>query len=268
MTAIIVVGFALLGLSVGSFLNLCIDRLPQHKSIVSPRSHCDGCQRSLSTADLVPLLSYIWLRGRCRYCGARIPLRIAIVELASGAIFAALAWYYFQNDNFDAELAFSLVFAALFIVIFVIDLEQGLVLNNVVLFGLSLAFVFSFFQTGFEDFWPRLGPGIALSALLGGAVGFAIMLLPYLISRGGMGAGDVKLAGLIGVVVGFPQVVAALLVGIVIGGIVAVFLLLARRRGRKEAVPFGPFLAVGAMVTLVWGAQIIEWYRTTLTNLG
>jgi len=268
MTAIIIVGFALLGLAVGSFLNLCIDRLPQHKSIVSPRSHCDGCQRRLETVDLVPLLSYIWLRGRCRYCGSRIPLRIAIVELATGAIFAALAWYYYQNFGLGVEFAFALVYAALFIVIFVIDLEQGLVLNNVVLFGLSLALVFSLFQTGFEDFWPKLGPGIALSALLGGAVGFAIMLLPYLISRGGMGAGDVKLAALIGVVVGFPQVVAALLVGIVIGGIVAVFLLLARLRGRKESVPFGPFLAVGAMVTLVWGEGLIEWYRTTLTNLG
>src|SRR4030042_6368667 len=109
MTAIIIVGFALLGLSVGSFLNLCIDRLPQHKSIVSPRSHCDGCQRRLETVDLVPLLSYIWLRGRCRYCGARLPLRIAIVELVTGAIFAVLAWYYYQNDNFAVEIAFSLV---------------------------------------------------------------------------------------------------------------------------------------------------------------
>src|SRR4030042_1783293 len=103
MNCLITITFALLGLGVGSFLNLCSDRLPQHKSIVSPRSHCDGCQRSLETVDLVPLLSYIWLRGRCRYCGARIPLRIAIVELATGAIFAALSWYYYQNFGLGAE---------------------------------------------------------------------------------------------------------------------------------------------------------------------
>lgn len=268
MTALITIIFFLLGLSVGSFLNLCIDRLPQGKSIVRPRSHCDSCNRTLVTADLVPFFGYLWLRGRCRYCGARIPLRLPIVELATGIIFAVLAWYYYQNYGLGAELAFALIYAGLFIVIFVIDLEQGLVLNTVVLFGLALAFIFSFFQSGFQEFWPKVGPGITLSALLGGATGFLIMLLPYLISRGGMGAGDVKLAGLIGMAVGFPQIFAALLVGIIVGGLVAVFLLLARIKGRKQAIPFGPFLALGAVVALVWGGELIEWYRTTLTNLG
>jgi leader peptidase (prepilin peptidase)/N-methyltransferase len=268
MTAIVTVIFALLGLEIGSFLNLCIDRLPRGKSIVRPGSHCDNCRQSLRTADLVPLFSYIWLRGRCRYCGASISVRLPIVELATGAIFALLAWYYFHLDRFSVEFAFAVLCAGLFVVIFVIDLEQGLVLNSVVLFGVALAFVFSFFRTGVEDFWPKTGPGIILSALMGGAVGFAIMLLPYLISRGGMGAGDVKLAGLIGMVVGFPQVFVALLVGIIIGGLVAVFLLVSRLRKRREAIPFGPFLAVGAIVALVWGEQIIHWYRTTLTGLG
>ena len=263
MSAIVTVCFGLLGLAVGSFLNLCIDRLPNDKSIVKPRSHCDNCNTTLKAADLVPILSYLWLRGRCRYCGARIPLRNLLVEIACGAIFAALAWHY----GLHQELAFAVVYAGLFIVIFVIDLEQGLVLNSLIVAGAVLAFAFSFFQGGFEEFWPRVGPGITLSALLGGALGFGIMLLPYLISRGGMGAGDVKLAGFIGLVVGFPQVLAALLVGIVAGGIVAILLLVFKLRKRKEAIPFGPFIAVGAMVALVWGNQIIDWYRTTLTNL-
>jgi leader peptidase (prepilin peptidase)/N-methyltransferase len=267
MTLLITILFALLGLCVGSFLNLCIDRLPQGKSIVRPRSHCDSCNQTLVAADLVPFFGYLWLRGRCRYCGARIPLRLPIVELATGVIFAVLAWYYYQNFGLGSELAFALVYGALFIVIFVIDLEQGLVLNNVVLFGIALALIFSFFQSGFEEFWPKAGPGITLSALLGGATGFLIMLLPYLISRGGMGAGDVKLAGLIGMAVGFPQILAALLVGIIIGGLVAVVLLITRIRKRKEAIPFGPFLAVGAMVALVWGGELIEWYRNTVTGL-
>jgi len=267
MSAIITACFGILGLSVGSFFNLCIDRLPQNKSIVRPGSHCDNCGQSLKAADLVPVFSYIWLRGRCRYCGARIPLRLPVVELATACIFAFLAWHYLHLGQ-RLELAFTVIYAAIFIAIFVIDLEQGLVLNILVFPGMALAFVFSFFWGGFEEFWPRVGPGFTLSALLGGAVGFGLMLLPYLISRGGMGAGDVKLAGLIGMVVGFPQVLAALLVGIIIGGVAAVFLLVARLRGRKEAIPFGPFLAVGAIVALVWGEQIIEWYRTTLTNLS
>ena len=263
MSALITICFALLGTAVGSFLNLCVDRLPAGKSIVKPRSHCDNCNRTLTAADLIPILSYLWLRGRCRHCGARIPLRNLLVELATGVIFAALAWHY----GLHPELAFAVVYAGLFILIFVIDLEQGLVLNSVILVGIVLAVAFSFFWGGFEDFWPKIGPGITLSALLGGAAGFAIMLLPYLISRGGMGAGDVKLAGFIGLVVGFPQVLAALLVGIIIGGLVAIFLLLSRLRKRKEAVPFGPFLAIGAMIALVWGNQIIDWYSNTLTNL-
>jgi leader peptidase (prepilin peptidase)/N-methyltransferase len=264
MSAIVTTCFGLFGLLVGSFLNLCIDRLPAGKSIVKPRSHCDNCNRTLTAADLVPIFSYLWLRGRCRYCGVRIPLRNLLVELAAGSIFAYLAWHY----GLSPELAFAIGYAGLFILIFAIDLEQGLVLNSVIIAGVMLAFAFSFFWGEFADFWPKVGPGITLSALLGGAVGFILMLLPYLISRGGMGAGDVKLAGFIGLVVAFPQVLAALLVGIIIGGILAILLLLFRLRKRKEAIPFGPFLAVGAMVALIWGGQIIEWYRNTLTNLG
>jgi leader peptidase (prepilin peptidase)/N-methyltransferase len=258
MTAIITVGFALLGLAVGSFLNLCIDRLPGGKSIVRPGSHCDNCNQSLKAVDLVPVFSYIWLKGRCRYCGARIPLRSPIVEFATAAIFAFLAWHY----GLSLELAFAVVYASIFIVIFAIDLEQELILNIVVFPAIILAFAFSFFWGGFEEFWPKIGPGFVLSALLGGVVGFVLMLLPYLITRGrGMGYGDVKLAALIGLMSGLPLVLIALLVGIIAGGLVAVFLLVSRAvKSRKAAIPYGPFLAVGAMVALIWGDKIFQWW--------
>jgi len=258
MTAIITVGFALLGVAVGSFLNLCIDRLPGGKSIVRPGSHCDNCNQSLKAVDLVPVFSYIWLRGHCRYCGARIPLRSPVVEFATAAIFAFLAWHY----GLSLELAFAVVYASIFIVIFAIDLEQELILNIVVFPAMILAFAFSFFWGGFEEFWPKIGPGFVLSALLGGAVGFVLMLLPYLITRGrGMGFGDVKLAALIGLMSGFPLVVVELLVGIIGGGLVAVFLLVSRAvKSRKAAIPYGPFLAVGTMVALVWGDKIFQWW--------
>jgi len=258
MLAIVTVGFALLGLAVGSFLNLCIDRLPQDKSIVRPGSHCDSCNQRLKAIDLVPVLSYLWLRGRCRYCGARIPLRSPFVEFGAAAVFAFLAWHY----GLSRELAFAAVYAAIFIVIFVIDLEQKLILNVVVFPAMLLAFAFSFFWGGYQEFWPKVGPGFVLSALMGGAVGFLLMLLPYLITRGrGMGYGDVKLAALIGLMSGFPLVVVALLVGIVAGGVVAIFLLLSRLvKSRKAAIPYGPFLAVGAMVALLWGDRIFHWW--------
>ena len=128
MTAIVYLGFTLLGLSVGSFLNLCMDRLPAGGSILRPGSHCDSCQRQLGVADLVPVLSYVWLGGRCRYCGARIPLRLPLVELATAVIFALLAWHYWLG----LDLFIALVYASLFLVVFVIDLEQRLILDVVV----------------------------------------------------------------------------------------------------------------------------------------
>ena len=253
MTALEIVLFALLGLAVGSFLNLCIDRLPLGKSIISPPSHCDACQQRLKTWDLVPLFSYLWLRGRCRYCGAHIPRRLPLVELATALLFAFLCWQY----GLSLQLAIALIYACLFLVIFVIDLEHGLVLDNVVYPGMALAFVFSFFWPWAEIVWHDIG---VLSALLGGAIGFGLMLIPYLISRGGMGGGDVKLAGLIGLTTGFPLVFFALFLGILGGGLVAIALLIAGVKSRKEPIPFGPFLAAAAMVTLIWGPAMYQWY--------
>lgn len=264
MVALISVCFALLGLAAGSFLNLCVDRLPRDQSIIRPGSHCDHCNQRLKASDLVPLFSYLWLRGRCRYCSARISIRLPVVELATSLIFAFLAWHY----GLSLELAIVLIYTSLFLVIFVIDLEHGLILNSVVYPGLVLAFVFSFFWPGFEEFWPELGPGFVTSALIGGAIGFTLMLLPYLISRGGMGYGDVKLAALVGMVTGLPLVLVALLVGILSGGLVAIFLLIFRLRSRKDPIPFGPFLAGGAMLALLWGEGILRWHETTMANLG
>jgi len=260
MLAILTVCLGLFGLAVGSFLNLCVDRLPAGKSIVRPGSHCDNCNQSLKVVDLVPVFSYIWLKGHCRYCGARIPLRSPVVEFATAALFAFLAWHFGLNR----ELAFAVVYAAIFIVIFAIDLEQELILNVVVFPAMLLAFAFSFFWGGFEEFWPKMGPGFVLSALMGGAVGFVLMLLPYALTRGrGMGYGDVKLAAFIGLMSGFPLVIVALLVGVVAGGLAAVFLLISGLvKSRKTAIPYGPFLAVGAMAALIWGDKIFHWWWT------
>jgi len=252
-----IVVFALLGLTVGSFLNVCIDRLPARKSIIRLPSHCNSCNQSLMARDLVPVFSYLWLRGRCRYCGARIPIRLPIVELATCFLFAFLTWHY----GLSPQLAMALVYACLFLTIFVIDLEQGLILNSVVYPGMALALIFSFFWPWPDIIWPNIG---VLSALLGGAVGFGFMLLPYLISRGGMGGGDVMLAGLIGMVTGFPLVFVALLLGILVGGLFAILLLIFRLRTRKDPIPFGPFLAAAAIVALLWGQAILDWYQGLL----
>lgn len=238
--------FALAGAAVGSFLNLCIDRMPAGQSLLHPPSHCPTCGHKLAPAELVPILSYLWLRGRCRYCSNSIPRRLIFVELAAAALFAIL-W---QRYGLTPQLALALFYACLFTVIFVTDLEHRLILNKVVYSSMVVALILS-------PLWPEVG---LVNSLLGGALGFGFMLVPFLLSRGGMGAGDVKLAGLVGLVAGFPQVFIALFLAMVAGGLVAGFLLVTRLKGRKDAVPFGPFLAAGAMVTLLWGQPIYGWF--------
>lgn len=236
----------LLGLATGSFLNLCIDRLPERESILHPPSHCDVCQHKLRPLDLVPLLSYLYLKGRCHYCGAKIHYRLPLVEAMTGLIFVLL-WNHY---GFSIELPLAMLFACLFIVIIVIDLEHHLILNRVVYPAIALAFLVIILT-------PDYG---IISAVIGGVTGAGILLLVALISRGGMGMGDVKLAALIGLLVGFPQVLIALLICFVLGGAVAGGLLLARLRGRKDPVPLAPFLTAGLITTVFYGEEILRLY--------
>jgi leader peptidase (prepilin peptidase)/N-methyltransferase len=250
---LLIIIFAILGLAVGSFLNVCIDRLPQNKSIAFPPSHCEACQHKLAAKDLIPVFSYLRLRGRCRYCQASVPRRLFWVELATGVVFALLAWHY----GLSPALGIMAFYACLFIVIFVIDLEQGLILNKVVYPSMVVALLLALLPQ--SRLTLMIEPGIA-SAALGGAIGFAIFFLIAIVSRGGMGWGDVKLVALIGLATGFPLVFLAIIMGAILGGIVAVALVIAKKRKRRQTIPFGPFLTVAAMITLLWGSNIMSWY--------
>jgi leader peptidase (prepilin peptidase)/N-methyltransferase len=149
-------------------------------------------------------------------------------------------------------------YACIFIIIFVIDLEHGLILNSVVYSGMVVALLFALFIPQPWVYQLRFG-GIANFAI-GGGIGFVMFLLVALISRGGMGWGDVKLAALIGLATGFPLVFMALIVGAIMGGVVAIAFLIAKRKGRKETIPFGPFLSLSTLITLLWGSKIFAWY--------
>jgi leader peptidase (prepilin peptidase)/N-methyltransferase len=255
MEAAIIVFFCLLGMIIASFLNVCIDRLPAHQSLVFPPSHCAACNRRLAVKDLIPIFSYLWLRGRCRYCGAAIPRRILWVELGTTALFGLACWRF----GLSVELAIALFYSCIFIVLMVIDWEKGLILNKIVfpaiVAALLISAIFSIFLPEIEIV-PFIGRAAA-----GGGIGLGIFLLIVIISRGGMGWGDAKLAALIGLVFGFPLFFVALLIGVILGGVVAALLLLLKIKKRKEAIPFGPFLALGAIVTLLWGNGILDWYR-------
>jgi leader peptidase (prepilin peptidase)/N-methyltransferase len=266
MEAGFIVIFVLLGMAVASFLNVCCDRLPAGKSLINPPSHCPACQHRLSAEDLIPVFSYLWLRGRCRYCRAPIPRRLLWVEIGTAVLFGFAYWRY----GLSIELAIILFYCCLFIVLLVIDLEHRLILNKIVYPALPVALVISIFLPPSQLAringeaaslinnlnLPQLG---IAQAAIGGGIGLVVFLLVVIISRGGMGWGDVKMAALIGLVTGYLLIIA-LLLAVIVGGLVAGILLTLKIKKRKEAIPFAPFLSLATIVTLLWGSDILSWY--------
>ncbi len=228
----------------GSFLNVCIDRLPSGRSLLRPPSQCDACGRRLTPADLVPIISYLWLRGRCRSCGAHISYRLPLVEAATAGLFALL-WHYFPGPQFFI----AAYYGSLFLVIAFIDLEHTIIPNQLTYPALLLALPLSI---------PQVDNGL-VSSLIGGAIGLALLVVPLLLPHG-MGWGDVKMSALMGLSLGYPKVLVALALAMVLGGMVGIVLLALRLKGRRSAIPFGPFLSLGALAALVWGRQIADLY--------
>ncbi len=245
----------LLGLVTGSFLNVCIDRLPGKQSIITPRSHCEECNTQLRLLDNIPVISFFWLRGRCRYCGARIPLRIPIVEAVTAIFFGFLYWHF----GFGFEFIAVLIFSTILIVVFVIDLEHLLVLDKIIYPSMVLAIIFSIFRTEIGELSPFFSGYGILSALSGGILGLAFMAVPYILYRRGMGAGDLKLATLAGFMTGFPLIIIAILISWIMGGIVASILLIFKVKGRKDAMPAAIFLSTSTVIVLVWGQPIWQF---------
>jgi len=263
MEIILIVVSALFGSAIGSFLNVCIDRLPTGRSLLRPPSHCETCQHPLSPKDLIPVFSYLWLRRRCRYCHAPIPRRPFWVEVGNGLLFAFTYWHYGLSVDF-AVVAF---YGCLFIVLGVIDLEHGLILNKIVYPAAVVALIISILHPppGIIDVplpWPLLG---MVNGVIGGAIGFVFLLVVFRVSlrfypQGGIGEGDVNMAALIGLVTGPLLVLVAVTVGAILGALVGVILILLKIRKRKEPNPFGPFLSLATIATLIWGSGILNWY--------
>ena len=245
-----IIVFGILGTAFGSLLNVVIDRLPAGKSLAYPPSSCDACQRRLSWPDLFPVFSYLILRGRCRHCRAKIPQRVFWVELGTGLLVAFLFWHF----GWHWMLPVAIVYSSVLIAIAMIDLNHQLILNKIVYPVSIIALIVNLFVPDIFSIHNFL------FGLLGAAVGFLILFLPAIIIRKGMGWGDVKMAGMIGLMVGFPNVIVAVFGGIILGGLVAIILLASRQKTRKEGIPFGPYLSLATIVTMIWGTQIIHWY--------
>jgi leader peptidase (prepilin peptidase)/N-methyltransferase len=251
MSPVMIVLAAALGAVLGSFANVVIYRVPRGESIVAPGSRCPHCHESIRAWDNIPLVSFVLLRARCRHCAAPISARYPFVE-ALMAMLTVAAWAAFPPGPSSPpallRFASAVVFLFLLVVITFIDLDRQLILNRITYPGIAIALVLAVVQ-------HRAVPA-ALSAL--GAAGLIAGIV--ILSRGGMGGGDIKLAGLIGAFVGWPGVAVALFSGFIAGGLVGIVLLALRLRGRKDAIPFGPALAAGALVALFWGEAIWQWY--------
>lgn len=251
--------WGLLGTAVGSFLNVVADRLPVSGSLLSPPSHCPICGARLGPVELVPVVSYLALRGRCRHCRAPIGIRTLLVELVTGALFALACWRYPPTSPVNwLSLLLSSAYLAVLVVATVTDLERGLILDRIMIPALVLAGLGAL-CTG----WPNL-----LYYLAGGLLGAGVIALIIFLVPGGMGGGDVRLAGFVGLTTGFPGVLFALFVGFVCGGMVAGYLLASGQRRRGETIPLGPFLALGGAVVLLFGDLLRQVFSSLAGTLG
>jgi leader peptidase (prepilin peptidase) / N-methyltransferase len=239
-----------LGLTVGSFLNVCIHRIPREQSLMFPPSRCPGCEHRLSWFENVPVLSYAVLGGRCRKCRSRISIRYPLVELATMALFIV----HGEVFGWSALLVPRLLFACAMVVLFAIDLEHHLLPNVITLPGIAIGLISS----------AVLPPGL-VNALIGAAIGGGVLWLigeAYYRYSGheGMGGGDVKMLAMIGAFLGWKLVLVTLVLSSFAGSLIGVAVIALKRGGMKYALPYGTFLALGALVASLAGDAIVNWY--------
>jgi leader peptidase (prepilin peptidase)/N-methyltransferase len=239
------------GALVGSFLNVCIYRLPKEESIVWPGSHCPHCRKSIRFYDNIPLISYILLKGKCRHCHGPISIQYPLIE----GITAFVALIIFMK--FGPSLSFLIYFAfvAALIVITVIDLYHQIIPDVISLPGIGVGLLASLVLPQFTFFDSLIG------FLLGGGSLFLVATLyQWLFKREGMGGGDVKLLAMIGAFLGWKAVILTILLGSLVGSITGIIIMVLKGKDFKYAIPFGPFLSLGAVIALFYQNEILFWY--------
>ena len=243
---------AIFGAIVGSFLNVVAYRLPRGESLVHPPSACPSCGTRIKAYDNVPVLGWLWLRGKCRACGAKISPRYPIIEALTGLLCAMCVLVY----GADSDVWAPLLFVLLLVPITLIDLEHHIIPNVLVIIG----------AVGAVALLIAFDPDSLVENLVAAAAAFAFFFLAAVVYPAGMGMGDVKLAGVMGLFLGravAPAIFAALIAGTVIGG--AIIARYGMAEGRKKGIPFGPWLAFGSLIGLFWGNDLVDWYLDTFT---
>ena len=247
MTLIWIILFFIYGIIFGSFFNVVGLRVPKKESIVSPPSHCTTCNRRLRALDLIPVFSYLALRGKCRGCGQKISPVYPLIEFITGVLFA----FSFFRLGFSYELIIAILFVSLLVIITVSDIAYMLIPDKVLL-PFAISFLILRWLIPTSPWWD---------SLLGAAVGFTVLYFIAVVSKGGMGGGDIKLFFVIGLVLGTVNTLLTLFFASLIGSVVGIYVLKKTGKGRKTPVAFGPSIALAAVISYFFGADFVEWYQ-------
>lgn len=238
--------FFVFGTVLGSFFNVVGLRVPQKIKFANDRSYCPNCEKQLTWYELVPVLSYVIQNGKCRGCKKEISMIYPIVELATGALFA-FCYYYI---GLELELITAILLMSMLMIIFVTDMSYMLIPNKILLFFLPLFIIMRVIEP--LDPW--------YNALIGAAAGYGLVALIILLSKGGMGAGDMKLLGVLGIVLGLGNILLTFFIAALFGAIVGGIMMMMQKVKRRQAIPFGPYIIAGAIITYFYGTNIIDWY--------
>ena len=257
----------------GSFLNCVIYRLEIGESFLKGRSYCPHCKHVLTWQDLIPIFSFLILKGKCRYCHQKISWQYPLVELATGILFVSTLIYFFSKTSILVNSAMTeltsiyyLVIACFLIIIFVYDLKHYIIPDKVIYPAIAIAFLYQLFKIWDLGFVPNFEFRISnfqtlANPLLSAFLASLFFLMIVLISQGKwMGVGDIKLAFLMGLILSFPNILVALFLAFFIGAIIGIGLIIARKKTLKSEIPFGPFLVSGTFLALFFGQRILGWY--------
>lgn len=255
------------GAVVGSFLNVCIHRLPREESIVNPPSHCPGCNQRIRWRDNIPLLSYLVLRGKCRHCHTRISPRYFFVELLTAILFLA-SWLKFRDTSVPLAAIYWIVLAG-FIAATFIDIEHYIIPNEITVGGAVAGLAISALYPALHGAQTILG-GLgwsALGAFVGGGTLLVVAILgEKIFKKEAMGMGDVKLLAAIGAFLGWQAALFSVFASSLVGGVVGLTLVLIGGKEWSSRIPYGPYIAFGAVVWMFWGTDLIRWYFNFVTG--
>ncbi|MCR4324111.1 MAG: prepilin peptidase [Candidatus Curtissbacteria bacterium] len=247
----------ILGTAVGSFLNVVVDRTTKSESVLFGRSYCDHCHAKLSSFDLIPIVSFVVLGARCRKCGGRISWQYPLVEGLTGLLFVLSFWVLSLSGQFSlVTLSYYLFIVSTLVVVATVDLKFYLIPTTLVFAASFVALFYNYFHLTSTDFVLYVFISFGL------AMGFLLLLVA---TRGrGIGGGDVPLAFLIGLVLGWPNAIAAIFLAFFVGAVVSLLLVAFGKKSIKATIPFGPFLVFATIAVLFWGSTMISWYFSLL----